>query len=84
MCVLADNSGSIEEGSSGFPYDLPHRKHLTLPELRSQSDLDRPAPRPGARGLASLFHYLRVGVVTVLGRTHLHGQLAAQPATVGE
>ena len=78
MCVLAENSGSNVEGSSGFRDVFPNRKHLTLPELRSQSALDERVARPQkAYAVQSLFHGVHVDLATVLGRVHLRdGQLS--------
>ena len=72
MCVLAENSGSNVEGSSGFRDVFPNRKHLTLPELRSQGALDEHVARPQkASVFQSLFHGVHVDLATVLGRVHL-------------
>ena len=85
MCVLADNSGSNFEGSSGFRDVLPHRKHLILPELRSQSNLDEHVSCPKkASVFQSLFHDLHVGVATVLGRVHLRDGQFPQSSKVSE
>ena len=69
MCVLADNSGSNIEGSSGFRNVLPNRKHLILPELLSQGALDERVAHPQkASVFQSLSNGLHVGLATVLGR----------------
>ena len=71
MCVLADNSGSNVEGSSGFRDVLPNRKHLILPELLSQGVLDEHVGRPQkASVIHFLFHGVHAGLATVLGRVH--------------
>ena len=72
MCVLADNSGSNIEGSSGFRDVLPNRKHLILPELLSQGALDERVAHPQkASVFQSLFYGVHVCLATVLGRVHL-------------
>ena len=85
MCVLADNSGSNFEGSSGFLGSLSKRKHLILPELRSQSDLDNSASCPKkASVFQSLFHDLHVGVANVFRRVHLRDGQFTQSSKVSE
>ena len=85
MCVLANNSGSNVEGSSGFRDVLPNRKHLILPELLSQGDLDNSASCPKkASVFQSLFHDLHVSVANVFRRVHLRDGQFTQSSKVSE